>query len=334
MSRAPVSESPEQTGFRIFLNNRLSQEATDALNRGIGPLDTLTAPAQKVSVLGVGSSYSLEGVDIAFGQLDPDRVLESTTLRWVHVSSAGYTRFDTPEFRTAVKEKGIIISNSSSVYAEPCAEHLLAFILAGARQLPASVNAVCENGSPEWDRLRAGCVPLRGQKVLMLGYGAIARRLEEMLRPLGVTVSAFRKTPQGDEPIPIVAPDHLDTALSEADHVVNILPDNADTRFFFNQARFARLKPNARFYNMGRGTTVDQAALLEHLQARPLAMAWLDVTDPEPLPEDHPLRHCENCFITPHIGGGHQGESVSLVRHFLENLQRFRKAEPLIDRIM
>jgi phosphoglycerate dehydrogenase-like enzyme len=333
MSRPSAPELPGQPGFRIFFNNRLSQDAVEVLSTGIGSHDTITAPADTVSVLGVSSS-SLEGFDIAFGQLDPDRVLESTTLRWVHVSSAGYTRFDTPAFRTAVKEKGILISNSSSVYAEPCAEQLLAFILAGSRQLPQSLNAICENGSPEWDRLRSECIPLRGQKAVMLGYGAIARRLEELLRPFGMAVSAFRKTPRGDETLPIVTQHDLNTALSQADHVINILPDNAETRLFFNQARFAALKPEARFYNMGRGTTVDQNALLQFLQERPHAMAWLDVTDPEPLPEDHPLRHLGNCFITPHIGGGHQGESVSLVRHFLANLQRFRNGEALMDRVI
>jgi len=334
MSCPTASEFSGQTGFRIFFNNRLSQEALEVLKGGIGSLDTLGTPSEMVSVLGASPSASLEGFDIAFGQPDPDRVLESTALRWVHISSAGYTRFDTPGFRAAVKEKGLVVSNSSSVYAEPCAEHLLAFILAGSRQLPASLNTFCENGSPEWDRLRTGCVPLKGQKVVMLGYGAIARRLEEMLRPFEMAVSAFRRAPRGDESIPIIPLDSLEAALSEADHIVNILPDNAETRLFFNRSRFAQFKPTARFYNMGRGATVDQDALLEYLQARPTAMAWLDVTDPEPLPKNHPLRHVGNCFITPHIGGGHQGESLSLVRHFLENLRRFRNGEPLADQIM
>src|SRR5262245_63449122 len=82
------------------------------------------------------------------------------------------------------------------------------------------------------------------------------------------------------------------------------------------------MKPGAVFYNIGRGTTVDQTALAAALRSGHLAAAWLDVTDPEPLPDDHPLRGLENCHITPHVGGGHHAEAHALVRHFLANLDR------------
>jgi phosphoglycerate dehydrogenase-like enzyme len=94
------------------------------------------------------------------------------------------------------------------------------------------------------------------------------------------------------------------------------------------------MKPGAVFYNIGRGTTVDQDALLAALRSGKLAAAWLDVTEPEPLPDDHPLRAEANCFITPHIAGGHANEAETLVRHFLENFKRYQDGSPLLDRVM
>jgi phosphoglycerate dehydrogenase-like enzyme len=98
--------------------------------------------------------------------------------------------------------------------------------------------------------------------------------------------------------------------------------------------RFAQMKPGAVFHNIGRGTTVDQDALLAALRSGHLGAAWLDVTEPEPLSADHPLRGEPGCFITPHIAGGHADESGTLVRHFLANFQRYLAGSPLLDRIM
>jgi phosphoglycerate dehydrogenase-like enzyme len=94
------------------------------------------------------------------------------------------------------------------------------------------------------------------------------------------------------------------------------------------------MKPGAIFYNIGRGTTVDQAALAEALGSGRLSAAYLDVTDPEPLPPEHPLWTTPNCVITPHTAGGHSDEWDRLVDHFLANLRRHEAAEPLLDRVI
>jgi len=122
--------------------------------------------------------------------------------------------------------------------------------------------------------------------------------------------------------------------LATADHVVNILPDNAASLRFISGKRLAEMKPGAIFYNIGRGTTVDQEALAASLRSGHLGAAWLDVTDPEPLPEAHPLRTAPRCFITPHTAGGSGNESETLIRHFLKNLKRFLQGAPLTDRVM
>ena len=321
------------TPLTIFSDLALDPAGTTLLERGVAPHTLVRADRLPSSVLSASAS-SLDGVDVAFGQPDPAQVLASRSVRWVQVTSAGYTRYDTSEFRAAAKGRGLVVTNSSSVYDEPCAEHTLAFMLAQARQLPRGLRSSAANGSREWHRLRSDSRLLCGETVVMLGYGAIARRLAALLAPFEMRVSALRRSPRGDEAIPVVTGATLPAALAAADHIVNILPDNAGSRRFVDAQLLSQMKPGAVFYNIGRGTTVDQTALAAALRSGHLAAAWLDVTDPEPLPDDHPLRGLENCHITPHVGGGHHGEAHALVRHFLANLRRFLDGAPLNDRVM
>src|SRR6185369_12704858 len=109
---------------------------------------------------------------------------------------------------------------------------------------------------------------------------------------------------------------------------------NASTLKLMDARRFGLMKPDAFFYNIGRGATVEQEALLEALQTGRLAAAYLDVTEPEPLPPEHPLWTAPNCYITPHTAGGHADEFERLVRHFLDNLERFQGHKSLRDRVI
>ena len=142
----------------------------------------------------------------------------------------------------------------------------------------------------------------------------------------------MRRSAKSDETVPTFRIEELDRLLPEADYVANILPANASTDGLFDKSKFAKMKDGAFFSNIGRGTTVDQEALLGALGR--LAGAYLDVTDPEPLPKDNPLWSAPGVFITPHTAGGHRGEEIRLVRHFLANLKRFRAGESLADRVM
>lgn len=321
--------------YRIFSDTFLGEAAAKELAAGVKPHElVLPANLATSALVRDKAAPSLQDIDIAFGQPDVASILSSSRLRWVHLTSAGYTRYDTPEFRAAAKARGLILTNSTSVYAEPCAEHVFAFMLANARRLPESLRSRFPNGSAPWTQLRHSSPLLRHQKVLILGFGGIATRLLEMLRPFDVQVTAYRRAPRGDEGVPVVTLAELPAALAQADHVVNILPANADSDGFISAGRLALMKPGAVLYNIGRGTTVDQTALAQALQSGHLGAAWLDVTEPEPLPEGHPLLSLPNCYITPHVAGGHEREPLSLVRHFLSNLQKFAAGEELVDRIL
>jgi phosphoglycerate dehydrogenase-like enzyme len=281
----------------------------------------------------VAARAALKTAEIAFGTPDPQAVCESANIRWVHLNTAGYTSFDRQGVREKLAQRGVLVTNSSDVYAEPCAQHLLAMITSLARGLPAALED--QRGDHSWRRSLRPTLPLlTNHSVLILGFGAIARRLVELLRPLEMNLMAVRRQVSGDEPIPIIRLSELDELLPTVDHLVNTLPANETSEGFVSAARLARLKAGAIVYNIGRGTTMDQNALIKELRDGRLAAAYLDVTEPEPLPPDHPLWNTPNCLITPHLAGGHQTEKQRQVRHFLDNLRRFEQAMPLRNRVI
>jgi phosphoglycerate dehydrogenase-like enzyme len=321
--------------MNIFSDSQLSASASRLLRESLAPHELILPHKPAASVLAKSEpDPGFGAADIAFGQPDIAAIEQSNRLRWIHLTSAGFTRYDTAEFRAFAAARGLIVTNSSSVYADACAEHVFAFMLAQARRLPEALQTRAASGTPAWFQLRNSSTSLRGQCVVILGFGAIACHLVKLLAPFEMQIIAMRRKPRGDEGVAVVTPAQLPKALAFADHVINILPENADSVRFIDAERLAFMRQGALFYNIGRGTTVDQSALLDALRSGRLAAAWLDVTDPEPLPSDHPLRSTPNCFITPHTAGGHYNESETLVRHFLENFRRFRAGTPLRDRIM
>jgi phosphoglycerate dehydrogenase-like enzyme len=321
--------------LKVYTDIKAAPEWLDWLRQEIHPHQLLVPSQPGESVLAEAPEDPLlREADILLGQPGAASVLGAPKVRWAQISSAGFTRYDTAGFRAAAAEKGLIVSNSSHVYDQTCAEHAFAFMLAQARQLPLALASRCPNGTPEWLDLRSRGQSLQGQTVLIAGYGAIAERLVRFLAPFEMDVQALRRKPRGDELVPLVPPESLLSFLETADHVVNLLPDNPQSRGFFGAPEFAAMKPGSAFYNIGRGTTVDQEALADALQNGPLAAAWLDVTEPEPLEDEHPLRQLANCHITPHTAGGHAGETQHLLRHFVSNFRRFLDGKPLVNRVI
>jgi phosphoglycerate dehydrogenase-like enzyme len=278
---------------------------------------------------------ALAEADVAFGQPDPERLIALPRLRWVHLSSAGYNAYDRADVRAALAARGARLTKSSLVYDEPCAEHVLAFLLAHARRLPeAFANARGPRAWPHHE-LRARARLLAGQSIVLAGFGAIARRLAALLAPLGPRLTGLGRDAAGGEACPVHAwgSPEAERALAGADFVVDLLPGGAETRHAFDAARLAALKPGAVFVNIGRGSTVDQEALAAALAGGRLGAAYLDVTEPEPLPPDHPLWTAPGCLVTPHAAGGHDTEAERLVAHFLEDLARFTGGRPLLDEV-
>ena len=322
---------------RVWCNMSFPAAAMERLKAGVAEAgcsldlsENLTAS----NLVAAKADPKLAEADVAFGQPDPDAITSLPKLRWVHLTSAGYDRYDRADLRAAFGKRGAAVTNSSWVYEEPCAEHVLAMMLSLGRQLPQSVEN--QRDAKGWPAaaLRADSNLLVGQNALILGFGTIARRLVELLTPFHMKLATVRRTVRGDEPIAAFAESELDRLLAEADHLINILPGGAATAGFLGRQRLGRMKPSAVLYNIGRGGTVDQEALAEALRQGRIAGAYLDVMTPEPLPPEHPLWTTPNCWITPHTAGGHHQEFMRLVEHFLGNLGRFLAGQELRDRVV
>lgn len=279
---------------------------------------------------------ALPNADIAFGQPDVAACGSSTALRWLAVNTAGFTRYDNPEFREGLRERGAVLTNMSSVFADPCAQHLLAMMLAFTRRLPESW-ADQQEPSPPWAYMARRDISelLNGKTVLILSFGSIARRLVELLQPFGMKIYALRRRAYSESGVHVIAEEQLSAVLPQVDHLVNILPQNASTDCYVNARRLGQLKRGARFYNIGRGTTVDQNALMDALREGRVGEAYLDVTVPEPLPPEHPLWRTPNCHITSHTGGGHRDTEKVMIEQFLANLAAFERGdlESMKDRV-
>jgi len=205
-------------------------------------------------------------------------------------------------------------------------------MLAEARQLPRSLRDQMRDQHWDTSPTRAESFLLKDKTALLVGYGAIAARLGEMLAPFGMKLVGFRRKPRGNEAIEVHPVDQLPAWLPFGDFVIDLLPAHSDTVEFFDVRKFASMKSGAVFINMGRGATVEQSALLAALRGD-LRAAYLDVTTPEPLPPQHPLWTQKNCSITPHVGGGHADEYDRLVAVFLANFQRFLHGQSLTGRV-
>lgn len=318
--------------LKIWTNHSFTSSDLEEFCQNLSEYELFIFPPSENGTNGEAAD-ALQTADVAFGTPDADAVLKAENIKWFQVNLAGYTPYDRADLKENFKEKDRIFTNSSSVYVEPCAQHVLAMMMALARLLPVSLDN--QRGEKDWkyDETREKSYLLNEQTVLILGLGTIGKRLAELLTPLKMNLIGFKRTIYGDEPIKTVDENNLDEVFPLADHVINILPANPQTENFLNAERFAKMKTGAIIYNIGRGTTLNQDDLLNALNSKQISAAYLDVTVPEPLPKDHPLWTAPNCYITPHSAGGFSLEKKWHVRHFLENLRRFEDGEEMNDRI-
>jgi len=162
--------------------------------------------------------------------------------------------------------------------------------------------------------------------VLLIGYGAIGKEIERMMEPFGVNLIRVARSARVEPAVHAVS--ELDSLLPRAEIVVLILPSTAETYRLIGARQLALLPQGALLVNAARGPIVDTDALVEALQAGRIRAA-IDVTDPEPLPEGHPLWSCPNLLITPHIGGSSPQFAPRALRVVADELQRYIDGQPL-----
>ena len=243
-------------------------------------------------------------------------------LAWIQAPSDGVEGLLFPE----LAESDVVLTNARGIFDRAVAEHTLALALAMAKGLDEYVRSQAERA---WRRrdLRL----LAGARLLVVGAGPIGRAVGRLAAAFEMQVRGVGRTQRSDPDLGEVVPgEELLEHLGWADVVVNILPATPSTRRLFDAAAFAAMGSDARFVNVGRGSTVDEAALIDALRSGGIAGAALDVFEEEPLPADSPLWELPNVIITPHVAGDFAGWREAVVRRFVENLRRFRVGEPLL----
>jgi phosphoglycerate dehydrogenase-like enzyme len=255
--------------------------------------------------------------EVVFGNPSADWVAQSPRLRWLQLESVGFGEY--AALNWADLGKSLRMTNLAGFFAEPVAESILAGILGLYRGID---HLVLFRQQRHWegDALRPLLKTLAGTRVVLFGFGAINRRLGELLGPFRCEVTTFAREWRADD---------LDAALALADIVVSTVPDTHGTRNTFDRVRVSRLKPGAIFANFGRGSVVDDDALADLLELNRLGGAIIDVTRDEPLPADHRFWTCPNLILTQHTGGGTRNEIDRKITLFLDNLTRYRCGEAL-----
>ena len=237
---------------------------------------------------------------------------------WVQLPLAGVE---------ALAEAGVIDrqrqwTSAKGAYAEPVAEHALALLLAGLRQLPMRARA------RSWGEPAAAT--LFDQPVTIVGAGGLATELLRLLEPFRSPVTIVRHRPG---PLPgaarTVGTERLAEALAGARAVVLMLALTPRTRKLIGRAELAAMERDAWLVNVARGAVVDTEALVDALRSGQIGGAALDVTDPEPLPDGHPLWDLPNCLITPHTADTEEMRRALLGRRFAENVRRLSAGQEL-----
>ncbi|MBI2683211.1 MAG: D-2-hydroxyacid dehydrogenase [Acidobacteriales bacterium] len=278
-----------------------------------------------------GFERELDDADVLLGwSLKPEQFAHAKKLRWIHSPAAAVHQLMYPEMAAGP----VVITNARAVHAPVVAEHILALLLALAKRLPSAMRYQREkvwaqeamwNESPTL-REAAGSV------VCVVGMGSIGTEFSRRAQALEMHVVAVREHPGRGAGFAqeVVGARELETVLPRADFVVLCAPVTTATRGLMNAARIACMKKDAYLINVGRGTLIDDAALIAALRDRRIAGAALDVFVEEPLPPDSPYWTLDNVLITPHTAALTDKLWERHYRLVSENLRRFLARQPLL----
>jgi phosphoglycerate dehydrogenase-like enzyme len=268
--------------------------------------------------------------NVIFSKRWPAEALENTPeLCWVQAGTAGVDHL----LRSALPRRGVTITNSSGAHGDPISEIILGHMLAFATGLNRLIRAQSEHRLIQKEVLQTK-FELAGQTLCVIGLGDIGGTLARKAAALAMHVTGVRRTPRPTSGVAhVYANDQLTTALAQADHVALCLPLTNETRHLIGADELRAMRSTAYIYNVGRGGSIDQVAMIEALQRGIIAGAGLDVTDPEPVPADSPLWDMPNVILSQHTSGSSPHNARRVTDLFAANLARYLADEPLHQRI-
>ncbi|TMW70519.1 D-2-hydroxyacid dehydrogenase [Alteribacter natronophilus] len=271
------------------------------------------------TIEGTEQSGDLKKADIliTYGEdLTPDHIRKAGNLKWIMVVSAGMEKMP---FK-AIGEKGILVTNARGIHATPMAEYAISVILQTARK---AKELLSQERDQVWSR-KLTMTELNGCTLGVLGAGAIGSETARLAKAFGMhTIGLNRSGRPADHFDETLTFSELDRILKNSDFLVSVLPHTEETAGLLTRDAFRKMKNNAVFINMGRGTVTKEEDLIEALTDRDLAHAVLDVFEQEPLPKGHPYWTMENVTVTPHISGISPGYQPRAIGIFEQNLKEF-----------
>lgn len=301
-TQLPESERPVRGPIAVL--PRPTQQFVDAVVAGGGEVAELTRETRGLIWL----SYTAEAELREALRANPQ-------LGWVQLPYAGVDAF--ADVLASESRPGLLWTSAKGAYAEPVAEHALTLALALLRVIPKRVVATSWSTVPEGRSLY-------GLNVVIIGAGGIAIELMRLLEPFDAQVTIVRRSP---EPVVgarrTVQADRLLEVLPDADIVVVAAALTGGTRHLLGAPEFASMKPTAYLVNIARGGLVDTDALVDALAGSTIAGAGIDVTDPEPLPDGHPLWSEPRCLITPHSADTPEMTAPLLAERIRLNVEAF-----------
>jgi phosphoglycerate dehydrogenase-like enzyme len=291
---------------------------------------TMIAVADKEEALA-----KLDGVDGLIGSVrwcTRDLLQAGEALRWVHTNAAGVNECDMETMRA----RNIILTNQQRTFAPEISDHVIGLLLGLTRGLDGNLKAQFQGKWQRGNVSRERLWRLEDRTMLVVGLGGIGTEVARKAHALGMRVIATRNSSrEGPDFVDYVGLSHeLSDLIGDADVVVNATPLTPETTGLFDAEMFARMQPHAYFISVGRGPTTVTEDLIAALENGVIGGAGLDVTDPEPLPDNHPLMFAPNIIITPHMSasGVEAGPSGDRPwRVMREQLRRFIAGDKMLS---
>ena len=332
--------------IEVLITARVTQEQLDRMRSlhprliirgepgGIAIMTAEEAAAARINITGfdypdfrpdLDYQGLLRKAEVLFAtRVPPEVVKRAPRLRWIQFTSAGVDHLWQP----SLGEANVAVTSTKGIHAYPMAEFVMSAILAFEKGVPRMLRSQREH---RWDRFMVE--ELLGKTMVLLGVGEIGRGAARLAKAFGIRTIGVGRRATGDAPAPElderVSADALPGILGRADYVVASLPLTARTRASINEAAFRAMKRSAIFVNVGRGKTVDEAALTRALQEGWIGAAALDVFEQEPLPAASPLWDLPNVLVSPHMGSDTERYMDRMTEILYDNLVRYAEGRPL-----
>jgi len=294
-------------------------------------LQDVTAQARIVPVTEANVMKEIVDADAYIGEITSPEVRAGKNLKWVGAMSAGVERLlFPPDGSSDLRNSNIILTNNKIVQGPEIADHALAMLLMLSRNL----YILYKNDQQQiWDPSSFHGIELNGKTAVVVGVGGIGTQIAVRANAFGMSVIGVDTEDKPFLPFikSVVKPDQLNDVLPRADVVFISVPHTPKSHKMMGVRQFELMKKNSYFIAVSRGGIYDMNGLVKALDEKRLAGAGVDVTDPEPLPKQHPLWKFENVIVTPHIAGRSDQDTGRMVGTIKENIRRFVEGKPLIN---